>query len=64
MLTWNYAFGFTIHSTYPGHLTFYPCLCFAGYIYSKSCSLFCNQKADDSAYAYQAQGKGESRIGE
>lgn len=26
VLIWSHAFGFTIHSTYTGHLTFYLCL--------------------------------------
>lgn len=63
-ITWNYAFGFTIRSAYTGHLTFYLCLSFAGVICSKSYYLFGNQKADHSAYVYQARGHGESCISE
>lgn len=63
-ITWNDAFGFTIHSAYTGHLTFYLCLSFAGVIYSKSCYFFCNQKADHSAYVCQAWRHGESCISE
>ncbi|KAM4890212.1 cAMP-dependent protein kinase type I-alpha regulatory subunit isoform 1-T3 [Sylvia borin] len=40
------------------------CLSFAGVIYSKSCYLFSNQKADYSTCISQAQGKGESCISE
>lgn len=40
------------------------CLSFAGVIYSRSCYLFSNQKADYSTCISQAQGKGESCISE